>query len=119
MLIVSCRDTYVAPHRHLAKTETMLVLEGVAETLIFDEDGGVTDVLPMGPVGSKRVFFYRMPERTYHGLLIGSETLVFVESAKGPFLPADSQNAPWAPGPDQVEDGRKFTEMLRTRVQRR
>ncbi len=48
MLIVSCRDTYVTPHRHLTKTETMLVIEGCAEAVTFDEVGVIADVIPMG-----------------------------------------------------------------------
>jgi cupin fold WbuC family metalloprotein len=113
MLIVSHRDTYVAPHRHLTKTETMLVIEGEADAVIFDEDGGIVDVLPMGPVGSDRLFFYRMPERTHHGLLINSETLVFTESTRGPFRLEDSENASWAPAPSDTKSGQRFTAELR------
>jgi len=37
MLIVSHRDTYVAPHRHLEKSETFVVLEGAADIMLFGE----------------------------------------------------------------------------------
>ena len=120
MLIVSHRDTYVAPHRHLLKTETMLIIEGEAEAVTFDERGGIADVLPMGPVVSGRLFFYRMPERVYHGLLINSEMLVFTESTRGPFRLEESENAPWAPAPSDHGAGRRFAASLRERcLQRR
>jgi cupin fold WbuC family metalloprotein len=115
MLIVSHRDTYVAPHRHLTKTETMLIIEGEAEAVIFGEAGAISDVLPMGPAGSGRLFFYRMPERTHHGLLINSEMLVFTESTRGPFRPEDSENAPWAPAPADSTSGQRFAAALRAR----
>jgi cupin fold WbuC family metalloprotein len=112
MLIVSLRDTYVAPHRHLVKSESMLVVEGLAEALVFDDTGKVTGRVPMGPAGSSRVFFYRMPERIFHSLSIETEMLVFVESTKGPFRPQDSENAPWAPAPADVSAGREYIRSL-------
>jgi cupin fold WbuC family metalloprotein len=115
MLIVSSRDTYVTPHRHLAKTETMLVIEGSAEAVIFDEAGAILDVISMGTAESGRRFFYRMPARTYHGLVIESEMLVFTESTRGPFLAADSEYAPWAPAPQDAVAGNNFTAALRER----
>lgn len=108
MLIVSHRNTYVPPHRHLGKTETMLVLEGNADVLLFDETGTMTEVLPMGPRVSGRLFFCRMPQKQYHSLLIHDEWLIFVENTIGPFDPAMSENAPWAPPPAAAEDGAAY-----------
>lgn len=113
MLIVSHKDTYVAPHRHLSKSETMLVLQGEADALLFDEGGNLETVLPMGPMGSGRTFFYRMPPGRFHGLDIRSEFLVFVESTRGPFRREATEDAPWAPAPDDAEGGRRYVERLR------
>lgn len=117
MLIVSRRETYVAPHRHFIKSKSMLVIEGLAEAIIFDESGGVTQRAPMGPASSGRVFFYRMPERTFHSLSIETEMLVFVESTKGPFCPEDSENASWAPVPTDIAAGRRYIQSLVARPQ--
>jgi cupin fold WbuC family metalloprotein len=108
MLIVSHGETYVAPHRHHHKSETFLVLEGLADVLLFDESGKLTDVVPMGAASTGRPFFYRMPPQIFHSLSIDSELLVFVESTKGPFGALDSENAPWAPGPDDAVNGKAF-----------
>ena len=119
MLIVSHRNTYVAPHRHLKKSETFLVLEGLANVVLFDEQGGVTETIAMGPVGSGRPFFYRMPKGQFHSLMIDSELLVFVESTKGPFVPQETENASWAPEPDRASDGRAYMAALASASQSR
>lgn len=108
MLIVSHRETYVAPHRHLTKSETMLVLDGLADAYLFEPDGTLASVMPMGPLSSGRTFFYRMPAGRFHGLRIESEFLTFVESTKGPFRKSDSENAPWAPPPEDADAGMRF-----------
>src|ERR1700691_1388465 len=43
-LNVLLRGTYIQPHRHTAppKSETFLVLEGVADVILFDDDGSIT-----------------------------------------------------------------------------
>jgi len=114
MLIVSHRDTYVAPHRHLRKTESFLILEGFAEAIFFDDDGAVTERVAMGPAGSERPFFYRMPAGRFHSLFIESEVLVFVESTKGPFISEETESAPWAPGPDEAVEGKIYLSELLT-----
>src|SRR5437660_1545306 len=47
MLIVSHRDTYVAPHRHRDKVESLAVIEGIADIILFGEDGKPATVLRM------------------------------------------------------------------------
>jgi cupin fold WbuC family metalloprotein len=97
MLIVMHGDSYVRPHRHFGKTETLTVLEGEADALIFDEEGGIAQILRMTPYGQGGRFFYRMPERVFHGLVFRTEWLVYLETTSGPFDPARSEGAPWAP----------------------
>ncbi len=117
MLIVSHKDTYVPPHRHIDKTETFLVLEGHADTILFDENGNVTDILPMGPHNSGRLFFYRMPQQQYHSLLIHDEWLIFVENTIGPFDPEMTENAPWAPLPYAIEEGKVYKREMERAMQ--
>ncbi len=112
MVIVSHRDTYVPPHRHRGKTETLLVIEGRAQALLFDEHGTITKAMPMGPQESGRLFFYRMPEMQYHSLLIEDEWLVFAESTMGPFSAHSSQNASWAPAPTDRKQGAVFKKYM-------
>jgi cupin fold WbuC family metalloprotein len=108
MLIVSHRDTYIAPHRHFGKSETFTVLEGDVDIILFDETGGVTALITMGAPASGKPFFYRMPPGQFHALSIRSELLVFLESTKGPFRPEDSESAPWAPGANDAAQGTAY-----------
>ncbi|WP_413208129.1 WbuC family cupin fold metalloprotein [Rhodospirillum sp. A1_3_36] len=97
MLIAMHHSSYVRPHRHFGKTETLTVLEGRATALLFDDRSNVTERLPMGPYGSGRAFFYRMPTGVFHTLLFESEWLIYLETTTGPFDPEKSEGAPWAP----------------------
>jgi hypothetical protein len=64
--------------------------------------------IAMGPAGSARPFFYRMPPGQFHSLAIDSELLVFVESNVGPFRANESENASWAPPPKDAISGRAY-----------
>ncbi len=112
MLIASCRETYVAPHRHLHRSESFMVIEGEADLLLFDENGAVTDIVAMGPAGSPKPFFYRMPVGRFHSLAIHSNVLIFLESTRGPFDPTQNENASWAPPPEREAEGRAFIAAL-------
>jgi cupin fold WbuC family metalloprotein len=114
MLIVSHRDTYVSPHRHLRKSETLIVLEGAANVILFDDSGDIVKTVEIGTPDSGRPFFYRMPPRQFHSMAIESELLVFLENTTGPFNVDDCEHAGWAPGSGAMEDGKGFiTAVLR------
>jgi dTDP-4-dehydrorhamnose reductase len=112
MLIVSHRDTYVTPHRHLSKSETFVILEGFCEIVLFGERGDVEKIVKMGPAMSGRPFFYRMPPRQFHSLSIESDLLVFLESTKGPFDLSDREHATWAPDYKNSDGGKAFIEAI-------
>lgn len=97
MVIVHGHMAYVRPHRHLDKAESLHVLEGTVRALLFDQDGGIVDVVDMGPFGTGRPYFYRMPQGIFHSLLISSDWLVFHEATEGPFDPARTEFPSWAP----------------------
>jgi cupin fold WbuC family metalloprotein len=108
MLIVMHRASYVRPHRHSGKVETLMIVEGKADALLFSEDGTVTDRLVMCPAGEGGSFFYRMPQGLFHTLIFRSEWLVFVETTIGPFDPEKTEQAAWAPPETDLEAGKTF-----------
>ena len=108
MLIVMQGDSYVRPHRRLSKSETLTVLEGEADALVFDARGGLTRTLRLGPSGSDRAFFYRMPAMVFHSLAFRTPWFVFLETTVGPFDPDLSEPAPWAPPESDPSAGRAF-----------
>jgi cupin fold WbuC family metalloprotein len=97
MLIVMHRSSYVRPHRHIGKMETMTLIEGTCDALLFDEAGSVTEAIAMSPATEGGSFFYRMPDRVFHTLIFRSEWIVFLETTIGPFDRAMTETPEWAP----------------------
>jgi cupin fold WbuC family metalloprotein len=103
-LNVLLRGTYIRPHRHVTplKAETFLVLEGVAEAILFDDRGAITARYSLGeetPEG--RVWGIDLPAGVWHTVLPRTERAVCFEVKPGPWVPAtDKEFAPWAPAED-------------------
>lgn len=97
MLIVHTHGTYVRPHKHLNKSESVHIIEGEVEVVFLDESGAVTDVVRLGDFQSGREFYCRANWPLYHTLLVTSEFLVFHEITTGPFRREETVFAPWAP----------------------
>jgi cupin fold WbuC family metalloprotein len=114
MLIVHPRNAYVRPHKHLGKSESLLVVEGSATAVFFDDDGRVADRVALGPPGSGRTFYYRVDEPVFHSLLITSDVFVFQETTAGPFRREDTVFAPWAPADEGPEAERFVRDLLAT-----
>lgn len=112
MIIVHCRDVYVKPHKHLNKIESFHILEGLADIIMFDDEGGVSDIIPMGDYASGKIFYYRISDPIYHTLVVRSEVFVFHEITNGPFKKFDTQFAPWAPQETDGPGVKKFMEDL-------
>jgi cupin fold WbuC family metalloprotein len=97
MIIVMKQNSYVRPHRHASRAESLLVLEGEAEAVFFDGFGQLAKLLPMVPFSGRGVFFYRIDSGVYHTLLVRSPWLVFAEATTGPFSYETTEPAPWSP----------------------
>lgn len=110
MFIVVKKDAYVRPHKHLTKVESLLVLEGLADAVFFDDEGAVADVIEMGEyaAGQSLKFFYRIAKPVYHTLIIHSDFLVFKEVGGGPFDKADTAFPAWAPAESDSASGRDY-----------
>lgn len=116
MLIIHTKDIYVRPHKHIDKSESFHVIEGVADVVIFDPAGKVTEVIQMGGYSSTHTFYVRISSSNYHMLIIRSDFLVFHETTNGPFRKTDTIFAPWAPDEDNISAQKKFMENLELTV---
>lgn len=112
MFVVLSRQTYIRPHRHLHKAESLHVIDGSADAVIFDDKGIILNVLPLGAYSTGRTFYYRLDRPVYHTLVLRSETLVFHETTEGPFVRVDSEFAPWAPNEQDIGAVSAFLEQL-------
>jgi cupin fold WbuC family metalloprotein len=108
MVIALRQGSYIRPHKHVGKVESAHVIEGVVDIVLFDEEGEVTGVLPMGDSASGRPFYYRMSEPLYHTLLIRSDVLVFHETTNGPFRREETIFAPWSPDEGEPTVGAEY-----------
>lgn len=118
MFIVLMKETYIPPHKHLNKAESLHVIEGSADAVFFDEEGKITHAIALGEYSSGKRFYYRMDEPVYHTLIIKSDVLVFHEAAYGPFVRSDTLLAPWAPEESDIAGVTRFREQLTKAVER-
>ncbi len=83
----------VRPSRH-ADDEALYVLSGTGVYFFFDDHGSMTKQVPLGPLGSGKSCFCRVPAGRWHTLLLDGPMLV-LQAAPGPFVKADTEYAPW------------------------
>ncbi len=97
MFIVHPKGAYVRPHKHLNKIESMIILDGEADYVLFDEIGGVQEIIPMGDYQSDKSFYQSTRSEQFHSLIIHSKWLIFLEVTQGPFNSEDTIFAEWSP----------------------
>jgi len=110
MIIVFCRDTYTRPHRHPAsKSESLHLISGELDIILFDDGGKVVKKIEMGEVGSGKNFIFRLDTNVWHMSIPRSEFVVFHEIYQGPFeKDYDVEFANWSPGDSDPEKIQKF-----------
>jgi cupin fold WbuC family metalloprotein len=113
MIIVHHRDCYVRPHRHRTNSESLHVIEGSADVVVFDESGAITTSFTVSEAGSGGTFYYRMPAMQFHTLLITAEWFIFHETTSGPFRRENTEFPAWAP--DGTAEGPQRAYLARVR----
>ena len=97
MIIVHRGDCYVRPHRHMTRDESIYVIEGEADLVIFNDDGLIRQVVAIGDITSNATLFCKIAANTIHTLLFKTRHLVFKEVTQGPFDCASVFFPTWAP----------------------
>ncbi len=113
MFVVYMDMTYVKPNLHLGKDESLHILEGEADFFFFDNEGRVTEIIPLGSYDSGRQFYCRVPASAWHTIVMKSDRLVIHEVTPGPFVRSDTVWAPWAPDETDAPGIARFTASLR------
>lgn len=85
MFIVHTRETVIPVHKHLDRTESLTVLHGRVDLVLFHDDGKIRETVAMGEIGSGLPFYYRLSDPIFHTLRVRSPLLVFFEATTGPF----------------------------------
>jgi cupin fold WbuC family metalloprotein len=97
MIIVFHHDTVIRPHRHRLKSESFHIIFGELDIAMFDDHGGLTRTVNMGPLGSGKVQVYRLSSATWHSVIVRSEYAAIHEVTNGPFRAEENEFAEWAP----------------------
>ncbi len=94
MIIIHSKKSYVPPHRHLKNSESLTILQGSADLIIFDRRGNIVKKVLLTDQ-KNGVNFYRMNKSTFHSLIIKSKYLIFHEITRGPFVKKNMIVAKW------------------------
>lgn len=105
MIIVEWRDSYIPPHYHQTKKETIMPIIGKLAAFAFDDDGVVeSDII----LAANDLF--SVEPGKYHLITVADDSVesycAYREIKPGPFIRrGDSTFAPWAPprGTDPIE----------------
>lgn len=105
--------SYIRPHRHLGdpKEECFIGIRGRVALVIFDDEGGITNTIPLGP--AEDAVCVEVPIGVWHTVVALEPGSVFFETKKGPYLPIDERDfAPWAPPEGSGEKVRAYLAKL-------
>jgi cupin fold WbuC family metalloprotein len=116
MFIAIRRDSYIRPHKHPGKSEAFHVVHGTVDIVVFEDDGAIRQVVPLGAEGPGRARYYRMSQPFFHTLVIRSELLVVHEITNGPFVPGGTLFGSFAPPDDDADGTVAFRDRLAKRV---
>jgi cupin fold WbuC family metalloprotein len=100
-LNILLRGTYVRPHRHVTppKSETFIVLEGMADAILFDDSGAINARYRLGGDSAEgRLWGIDLPPGVWHTVVARTPRVVCFEVKPGPWDPhTDKEFAAWAP----------------------
>ena len=91
-------DTYIRPHLHPREdaTESITMMQGRIGFLVFDEKGGVEQMIPLGGEGEPKVI--DLEPRVCHSFVVLEDDTVIFESKRGPYdTERDKTFADWSP----------------------
>ena len=104
MLIAISATSYIHPHKHASKVESFHIIEGLVDVVVFDDAGGIVDVVELGDVSTGKNFYYRLSDSLFHTLLIHSDFLIVHEVTNGPFVANETVLAPFAPPESRYDE---------------
>ncbi|MBP98415.1 cupin [Candidatus Poribacteria bacterium] len=112
MFIIHTNECYVRPHKHIKKVESISVLEGIADIVLFHDDGEIKKITRVGPPSSGLAFYHKLDQPIYHTLLVRSDFFVFHEVTQGPFVSEETVFPSWAPSVSQFSQ-HQFLEQIK------
>tara|TARA_B100001769_G_C21870493_1_gene471082 strand:- start:381 stop:752 length:372 start_codon:yes stop_codon:yes gene_type:complete len=112
MIILLAKDTYIRPHKHINKVESLHVIEGSADVIFFDDKGNVKEKKSLGKKNKSMNIYYRLSNSIFHTFVIKSKFFIFHETTEGPFLKSKTIFADWSPLESEKLKAKKFINSL-------
>jgi len=116
MFIAIRPDSYIRPHKHPGKSEAFHLVYGTVDIIIFDDSGEISECVPLSTDPQEGAFYYRLSVPRFHTLRIKSDLLVVHEITNGPFRPAETVYAPFAPDGTDLEAATTYRTALAARL---
>ena len=112
MIIILSKETYIRPHKHINKAESLHIIEGSADVIFFDDKGNVLKKKRLGKKNKNMNFYYRISSSIFHTFKIRSKFFIFHESTQGPFIRSKTKYANWSPLESDKLKARKFMKLI-------
>ena len=86
MLIVHVAGQYIRPHINENSAKSFTVIEGEMTVVTFEEDGTIRGIFQLGDHRKRFPFLFWLQDPVFHTVLATTDTVVFIETIKGPHL---------------------------------
>jgi len=116
MLMTFDGNSYIRPSMHVDKEESLFFLDGLATYVFFNDSGAITSTVKLGPNGSGRDCYCRVPANTWHSLIVESRDVLVKETTSGPFRRSDTAFAEWAPDGSDPDAVNRYMTAIRTQI---
>jgi len=116
MIVVHSNKTYVRPHKHNFKAESLYIIEGKATVITFDKYGKISNFWKIGDQKSGLPFFYKMEKNIFHTFIFHTKYFIFKETTKGPFKRLQTIFPKWAPSGKNKFDTLKYLNNLKKKI---
>lgn len=112
MIIILSKGTYIRPHKHLNKAESLHVIEGSADVIFFDDYGKKIKKISLDSRKKKLNFYYRISNSVFHTFKLKSKYFIFHEATEGPFQRNKTIYAKWSPSEHDLLKAKKFIDTI-------
>jgi len=112
MYVLYGKETFIRANMHIDKDESVFVLEGIIDVVLFENSGHISEVVRLEANSANIGNFILLPANQYHSVIIRSDFALLFESTPGPFDPAVTVYADWSPREDDLESQKIFLEMV-------
>lgn len=106
-------NSYIRPHRHVAsaKNEFFIVVSGSVRVVIFNNDGGVTEVVNLGE--ESQWFACEITPYEWHTVICTGKEAIIFEVKEGPFDAKKAKEFPYGAPEEGSQIATTYMEQIR------